>query len=152
MHKLNIRNKLNKILQIVLITSISLLGACQSNVSGDWDCPIQKGGGCSSITANARKAMSTSLKTQENEEAKPKKEVIKQTRLDEELLSREFATRNIDLASDIEDLLEQPSDLTSLRSRDHVSRLWFAPFVDEDDNLHQMSFVYVVDNNSNWSK
>ena len=156
-------NKIRKIIQILAISSISLLSACHSNVGGDWDCPIQKGGGCSSIRTNAKKAMSIAAESEDElgvvkqqvKSAKSKKEASKQTKPDNEVIAYKVLEKNIkhiDLASEIMDLSSALSDFNKLRSHDKVSRLWFAPFIDEDDNLHQESFVYVVDDNSYWGK
>lgn len=38
----------------------------------------------------------------------------------------------------------------NLRKGDKISRVWFAKFIDSDDNLHDESFVYVIDKKSTW--
>lgn len=127
--------------KILIIISMLVMTGCQSNVKGNWDCPALKSGGCVSMKENdyISKPQNENDKPRNDESAFNKKSKLKES----------FnVLKNLPLVQD--DQGNQIIANNELRDKENVSKIWFTPFIDDEDNLHDESFVYFLEKSSDW--
>jgi len=114
---------MNKISISLLLIALLSLSAC-SHLNGQFDCPVAKGISCQSMSQIDVMANQGYFREPDN---KP--------RLDNRLVFKLKNTRPYH---------------APLRVEERVLKVWFAPFIDSDDNYHEQSEVYTVVDKSFW--
>lgn len=109
--------------KVVLILSILLTVACNSTVKNNWDCPMQKGGICKTIQEIDYGYNNSKLSIDKNNLSK-------------------FKTLT----------QQRPNSFEELRSKEMVSRVVFAPYIDKAGNKHDISQVYYVEFGAEWKE
>lgn len=114
---------MNKATIAMIVLSLLSLTAC-SHMNGQFDCPVSKGVSCQSM-----------------------KEI--DTMASQGYFNSPSVAPRIGLAIS----LQRPNTLhqqAPLRVEARVLKIWFAPFIDSQDNYHQASEVYTVVDKGFW--
>lgn len=113
-----------------LFLIIFFLSACIGNVEKHWNCHNPEGKGCVTIA---------------DSDENTAKGVVGWQTLPIGLLptsETDITTKNLEL---------KPSDQSQVRrSLEITHRLWFAPFIDQDGNHHEASYLNIVVKTPKW--
>jgi hypothetical protein len=115
-----------------LIVSFSFclfLNAC-GHIESEWTCKAQNGGTCLSMEENDYNYVKNKNKDEQ------------------EKLNKKIEKINLEKQKNIKDV----DSFNTLRSKEELGRVVFVPYVDKAKNRHEISTVYYVKYQSDWSE
>ena len=106
-----------------------VLHACNSTISDNWSCPNPKGNDCTTISE-----ADNNVPNNHQHKAEQPSYVL-------ELEGGKKVA---------ESFPAQPNNFLYKRTKETTQRIWFAPFIDEDGNQHEESYVRVITAQPRW--
>ena len=139
---------------IVIITLALgfILSSCSTTTSS-WDCPMQDGAGCRTIY-EADHNVDSNCKGKKCKKAQKElsSKYIDKKAFINHIKETEKSEKGKNTQSYSETQYNTSTGLKSLRTKEKVSRVVFAPFIDSNGNRHEESVVYIVDEQPNWRR
>jgi len=120
---------MKRILSLSCFLFLAACGVHNTNVSGEWDCPAQQGSACSTIEQADNNLSTASQITSP--------QISQEVKVDEGLT---LSDRSVGLA---------PSQ-QRVRQSEVLGKIWFYPFVDENNHYHEGGYVHVILRPADW--
>ncbi len=121
-----------KISIIFYLYLLVLVTGCRSNIETEWDCPAVRGKICHTISKSD--IVKRNISSQQNNNLINLNNKIKPSNEQENLT-----------------IEKQPKSLSiAKRQGEKIARLWFAPYIDHEGNLHEASIIYIIEADNNW--
>lgn len=126
-------NNLTKFMKKLIICSLSLLflASCMSTENKDFSCPPQKGKSC--LTIKQSDVISDSEQVLQSPKIDKRADLINNNHTD-------YRVKGFIM-----------SRVSPTRTQEVVGKIWIAPFLDEENNLFDESYVYTVFKPALWS-
>jgi type IV conjugative transfer system lipoprotein TraV len=133
--------------KFLVLTLITVLTSCSSNVKGSWSCPLLEGGkgSCVSIAEADDFRLADSKNT-----TLPESYFDKQQKIEIKLVAPKLKDLQKLTATPTSPQINLVRSSPQLRTEEKVGKIWFSPYIDSDGNQHSESVIYVVDEKPKW--
>ncbi|MFC1659308.1 type IV conjugative transfer system lipoprotein TraV [Pseudomonadota bacterium] len=137
-------------ISVIAVFLLFILSSC-STTKSTWDCPMEDGAGCRTIyeADHDTDINCKTKKCKKNQKKQSKKYIYRKTFV-KHIKETENTKKEKNTATYSNNQKSNSMDLKSLRTNEKVTRVVFAPFIDEYGNRHEQSTVYIVDEQPNW--